>query len=110
MARLEVRAHPLHRERIHVWPYHREVVISRLEARGGPVKHFGRDGEKSFPGKALRHVADMGIDAEGFLEDQDARMAARAGRTGDVESHGGPIIDGDIAVFAKRGAIHTASG
>jgi len=79
MGRLEIGAHALHRERIHVWPYHREVVISRFEARGGPVKHFGRDGEKSFAGETLRHVADVGIDTEGFLQNQDAWMTARAG-------------------------------
>ena len=58
-----------------------EIIVGSLEARRGTVKQVGGNGEVTFARKAFRHIPNVGVDPEGFVIDQQARVGvASSGR------------------------------
>ena len=73
-----------------------EVVVVALEAgRRGAVEHLGHDGHEALGGEAVGHSADLGVDAKGFLDDEEAGVGAGAGWAGKVGAHGGGVGDAE---------------
>ena len=57
------------------------LVVAELEAGRHPVVERRREGTVACFGVAIALIADMGVDAEGFLNDDNA-AASRAGGRG----------------------------
>ena len=55
----------------------RELVVPALEARGRAMEQLGGDRDVSQRGEAFGDVADMRVDAERFLEDQQPARRSR---------------------------------
>ena len=75
-------------ESFHVRHRGRKIVITHFEAgRGGAMKKFRGDGDVTFARDSLRDIADVGIDAEGFLENQHSGKRSLFFGTGDECLH-----------------------
>ena len=55
------------------------VVVGELDAPLPAVEEGRRDGQIAFPGKPVGDLADMAVDAENFLDDDDAALGAAFG-------------------------------
>ena len=77
-----------------------EGVVVAFEAGAGAMEEFGSDGNETLAGEALRDVADVGVDAEGFLEDEESGERAARGGAGGPGLHGGAVGDFEFDVFA----------
>jgi hypothetical protein len=64
------------------------------------MEEFGRDGDETFACEALGDLANVGVDAEGFLEDEESRERAAVRGTGGPGLHGGAVGDFEFDVFA----------
>src|SRR6266566_3786050 len=58
-----------------------EVVVPALESSPGAMEKLGRCSQKSFSREAFGNVADMRVDTESFLHDQQTAYSQRASRT-----------------------------
>lgn len=58
-------------ESLHVRHQGRKIVITAFEARRGrAMKKFRGNGDVTFASDSLSDIANVGVDAEGFLEDE----------------------------------------
>jgi hypothetical protein len=58
-------------ESLHVRHRGRKIVITHFQAgRGGAMKKFRGDGDVTLARDSLSDIADVGVDAEGFLENE----------------------------------------
>jgi hypothetical protein len=75
-------------ESLHVRHRGRKIVITHFQAgRGGAMKKFRGDGDVTLTRDSLSDIADVGVDAEGFLENEHSGERSLFFWTGDECLH-----------------------
>ena len=64
-------------DRLHMRHHRREVGVSGFEPRRRAMEQLGRDAKISLVREPVRHVPDMRIHSESFLENNQSRRAPR---------------------------------
>lgn len=76
-----------------------KVGVHAFKARIGAVEQRRRDRGVARAGEPVGDIADMGIDAERFLKDQQARSGRGGCGPGDIRGHDGAVGNGQRDCF-----------
>ena len=79
-----------------------EIVVPAFKAGAGAMEKLGRHGEKSLARESLGDVANMRVDAKGFLHHQKTARWRRARRARHVQPHGRAVTYVDRDKFAAN--------